>query len=81
MGNFEGWKESFDYKSPERGVSTHVYAAFSPELKSHNGAYVLDSHIADPNDPIETVKSWATNAVEAERLWKLSEKLVGQQFL
>jgi hypothetical protein len=33
LGNFEGWKESFDYKTLERGVMTHVYAAFEPELK------------------------------------------------
>jgi len=33
MGNFEGWKEAFDLKSPERGVATHVYAAFEPDLK------------------------------------------------
>ncbi|QIW98975.1 hypothetical protein AMS68_004493 [Peltaster fructicola] len=81
MGNFEGWKEGFDFKTPERGVSTHVYASFSPELKSHNGAYVLDSHIADPTNPEETVKAWATSAVEAELLWKLSEKLTGEKFL
>jgi hypothetical protein len=33
LGNFEGWKDSFDYKTPERGVMTHVYAAFEPDLK------------------------------------------------
>ncbi|QIW97617.1 hypothetical protein AMS68_003135 [Peltaster fructicola] len=81
MGNFEGWKESFDYKTPERGVATHVFAAFSPELKSHNAAYVLDSHIAESDHSEETIKSWATNPIEAEMLWKLSERLVDQQFL
>jgi hypothetical protein len=29
---------------------------------------------------VQTVKPWATSAVEAERLWKLSEELVGEKF-
>ena len=37
-----------------------------------------NSHVADPWT--ETVKPWATSPVEAERLWKLSEKLVDQEF-
>jgi hypothetical protein len=44
----------------------------------HNGAYLQDCHIADPWT--ETVKPWATSAVEAEKLWKMSEQLVGQKF-
>ena len=33
LGNKEGFAEGFDFKSPERGVATHVYAAFEPSLK------------------------------------------------
>jgi hypothetical protein len=44
----------------------------------HNGVYLLDAHVADPF--AETVKPWGTSPVEAEKLWKLSEKLVGQEF-
>ncbi|KAK3690442.1 hypothetical protein B0T22DRAFT_528963 [Podospora appendiculata] len=77
FGNEEGWKE-FTFKSPEQGAATHVYAAIHPELKDHNGAYLQDSHVADPWT--DTVKPWGTSPVEAERLWKLSEKLVGQEF-
>jgi len=55
-----------------------VFAAFSDDLKAHNGAYLNNSHVADPWT--ETVKPWATSPVEAERLWKLSEKLVDQEF-
>lgn len=32
LGNREGWKE-FDTKPLERGVATHIYAAFDPALK------------------------------------------------
>ena len=44
----------------------------------HSGAYLIDAHIADPL--VDTVKPWATSSFEAERLWKMSEKLVGQEF-
>lgn len=47
-------------------------------LTDHNGAYLLDTRIADPY--ADTVKPWATSPVEADRLWKLSETLVGQKF-
>lgn len=77
MGNSEGWA-SFQWKTADQGVATYVFAAFDPSLKDHNGAYLQDSHVADPWT--ETVKPWGTSAVEAERLWKLSEKLVGQEF-
>ncbi|KAL4804377.1 hypothetical protein BDV18DRAFT_143067 [Aspergillus unguis] len=68
----------FPRKTNQQGAATTVYAAFDPALRDHNGAYLQDCHIADPWT--ETVKPWATDKVEAERLWKLSEKLVGQQF-
>ena len=45
----------------------------------HNGVYLQDAHIADPWT--ETVRPWATSPIEAEKLWKLSEKLVGEEFL
>ncbi|UKZ82633.1 hypothetical protein TrVFT333_010426 [Trichoderma virens FT-333] len=78
LGNSEGWDDGFDFKPIERGVATHIYAAFEPSLKEHNGVYLEDSHIADPE--VQTVKPWGTSKVEADRLWKLSEKLVGQKF-
>ncbi|OCK75776.1 NAD(P)-binding protein [Lepidopterella palustris CBS 459.81] len=77
LGNAEGWGE-FKFKTPSQGVATHVYAAFDPKLQARNGAYLLDCHVGDPFT--ETVKPWAISPIEAEKLWKLSEKLVGQQF-
>ncbi|KAJ5092111.1 hypothetical protein NUU61_006981 [Penicillium alfredii] len=78
LGNREGWKD-FNPKSLEQGAATHVYAAFDPALKANNGAYLIESHVADPLS--DTVKPWATSSLEAERLWKLSEELVGEKFL
>lgn len=77
LGNAEGWKE-FDVKPIECGVSTHIYASFDPNLKAYNGSYLLDTHVADPL--ADTVKPWAVSSLEAEKLWKLSETLVGQEF-
>ncbi|KAF2654541.1 NAD(P)-binding protein [Lophiostoma macrostomum CBS 122681] len=77
FGNPEGWK-GFTFKTLDQGAATHAYAALSPELTEHNGAYLLDSRLADPWK--DTVKPWGTSSIEAERLWQLSEKLVGQTF-
>ncbi|KAI4157483.1 MAG: hypothetical protein L6R39_000668 [Caloplaca ligustica] len=44
----------------------------------NNGQYLQDCHIADPY--IDTIKPYAYNKIEADKLWKLSEKLVGQSF-
>ncbi|KAF2726641.1 NAD(P)-binding protein [Polyplosphaeria fusca] len=77
FGNAEGWKE-FIFRAPQAGAATHVYAAFDPKLKDHNGAYLLDCRLANPWK--DTVKPWATSRIDAERLWKLSEKLVGETF-
>ncbi|XWW95270.1 hypothetical protein V2A60_003225 [Cordyceps javanica] len=77
LGNKEGWAD-FKWKTADQGAATHVYAAFAPNLNDHNGGYLENSRIADPC--VETVKPWATSSIEAERLWKLTEKLVGQEF-
>ncbi|MBE3048821.1 hypothetical protein IMZ48_41255 [Candidatus Bathyarchaeota archaeon] len=47
-------------------------------VADHNGAYLQDCRLADPWK--DTVRPWATSPLEAEKLWKLSEKLVGQEF-
>lgn len=44
----------------------------------HNGVYFKDCAVASQYD--DDVWPWATDKIEADRLWKLSEKLVGQEF-
>ncbi|KAF8891619.1 WW domain-containing oxidoreductase [Gymnopilus junonius] len=78
LGNREGFRTELDIKSTERGIATHIYAAFDPNLADHNGSYLLDCHVGNP--VTETVKPWAISRIEAEKLWTLSEKLVGQEF-
>jgi hypothetical protein len=47
-------------------------------MAEHNGAYLLECRLADPFT--DTVRPWATSSTEAELLWRLSEKLVGEKF-
>ncbi|KAF7170863.1 hypothetical protein CNMCM5623_003348 [Aspergillus felis] len=75
LGNVE---DEVAFKSAQHGAATHIFASFAPGLEAYNGAYLTGCHVADPFT--ETVKPWGTSVVEAERLWQLSEKLVGQEF-
>ncbi|KAH7320856.1 hypothetical protein B0I35DRAFT_450512 [Stachybotrys elegans] len=81
-GNFAGWLTAADFPkyevSVEVGAATHVFASFEPSLKDHNGTYLLDARVADPYK--DTYRSWARDPIEADQLWTLSEKFVGQEF-
>ncbi|ORY03482.1 retinol dehydrogenase 13 [Clohesyomyces aquaticus] len=74
----EGWMTEFPFVTPDEGAATHVVAAFDPDIAPHNGSYLEKCALADPWSG--RIKPWATNPIEAERLWKLSEELVGQTF-
>ncbi|KAM0554923.1 hypothetical protein ACHAPJ_006659 [Fusarium lateritium] len=65
-------------KDLDEGVATHMFAAFDPTMAEKNWAYLNDGRVADPYQ--EEVYPWATSEANAEMLWKLSEKLVGQVF-
>ncbi|PHH73504.1 hypothetical protein CDD82_5404 [Ophiocordyceps australis] len=77
QGNQAGW-QPFDLISAQQGAATHVYASFDPDVKKHNGVYLLECRVSDPWT--DAVKCWSVNEIEAELLWRLSEKLVGQEF-
>jgi len=78
MGNREGWlnPSGFKYKTSSQGVATHIFAAFSPSLKDYNGRYLSDSSVPD----LEELYCHGISQLDAEKLWKLSEKIVGEQF-
>ncbi|PGH09817.1 hypothetical protein GX51_00504 [Blastomyces parvus] len=61
------------WKTPDGGASTSVVAAFDPALKAHSGAFLMDCQVT-PAAP------YASDIQNAEKLWKLSEKFVGQEF-
>jgi retinol dehydrogenase 12 len=57
-------------RSPEQGAQTIVYLATSPQVQGASGGYYVDCKSA----PISPA---AQNDDTAERLWQVSEKLVG----
>jgi hypothetical protein len=71
------------FKTVESGSATSVFAATAPELDGTGGVYLEDCQIAavnDAPDALDGVKSYALDPTNAERLWDVSEQLVGQRF-
>lgn len=72
-----------EFKQLEQGAATTVWAATSPALCDHGGVYLADCQVADVDDSDLVswgVKSYAIDAEAADRLWAVSESLVGQTF-
>jgi NAD(P)-dependent dehydrogenase (short-subunit alcohol dehydrogenase family) len=70
-----------DFKTPEQGAATSVWAATSPRLDGMGGVYCADCDIADVVERIEPggggVMAHAIDGDEAARLWELSAQLTG----
>lgn len=60
-------------KPAEIGVNTTLVAALDPRIEDQSGSYMADAKI-------DTAYEYATDDANAERLWKLSEQLVGEKF-
>ncbi|KAK0724459.1 hypothetical protein B0H67DRAFT_641000 [Lasiosphaeris hirsuta] len=61
------------WKTADQGSSTTLVAAVDPALNEIKGLYLSDCQIAEPFPH-------ASDPTAADRLWKLSEELVGEQF-
>ena len=70
------YKGGFKRVSRDQGTATHIFAGFSPEAAKCNGRFAGEARVW----PVEEVWSWARDEVDAEKLWKVTEELVGQQF-
>ena len=71
------------WKQPEQGAATSVWAATAPELAGRGGLYLEDCHVAGPSQDINASSGyapWALDAAGAERLWSVSEEMVGTRF-
>jgi len=71
------------FKSVEAGAATSVFTATAPELEGRGGLYLEDCHVSAVNaapDALDGVKPYAVDPEGAERLWEVSEKLVGERF-
>ncbi|KAL2043696.1 hypothetical protein ABVK25_012524 [Lepraria finkii] len=66
---------SVGWKTVEEGSATTVAAAFDPDIKGSNGSYLVHCNIAP-----EEAAEYALDEGAAERLWKLSEEIVGEKF-
>lgn len=70
----------FAWKTIPQGAATSVWAATAAELDGHGGAYLEDcgiSPVSDDESANTGVRSYAIDPDAAERLWTLSERLVG----
>ncbi|MAI91396.1 oxidoreductase [Ponticaulis sp.] len=69
------------FKTPAAGASTSIFAATSPLLNGKGGVYCEDCDIADLADAdtarYHKVRGYAVDTEAADRLWTLSEKLIG----
>lgn len=65
------------WKTLQQGCGTTIRAALDPDLVKEEGVYLVDTNLT--TDP-KHIKEWATDPELAEKLWKLSEELVGQKF-
>lgn len=74
--------EDIKFKSIPQGAATSVWAATSEDLAGCGGLYLENCQIADPAvaGGDGGVESYALDADTAERLWALSEEMVGQSF-
>ncbi|AXB42304.1 SDR family NAD(P)-dependent oxidoreductase [Amycolatopsis albispora] len=69
-----------EFKTPEQGAATQVWAATSSLLDGMGGLYAEDCDIAertDRTDMVAGVRDHAIDPGEAERLWALSARLTG----
>lgn len=74
----QGWI----YKTVPGGAATSVWAATSVNLEEHSGIYLEDCQIAEPSREGSTggYADYAVDSEKANKLWTLSEKIVGQSF-
>jgi NAD(P)-dependent dehydrogenase (short-subunit alcohol dehydrogenase family) len=63
------------WKTLPQGASTHIVAAFDPTIKNQSGSYLDDCQVANDH-----ALPHAKSDEDAEKLWALSEELVGQKF-
>ena len=71
------------FKTIPQGAATSVWAAVSNELDGKGGLYLEDCAISEEVSvgvAEHGYFAWALDPVAAERLWAVSEAIVGQQF-
>jgi len=67
--------EAFKWKTIPQGAATTITAAFDTRFSDKPGAYLDDS-----NDATATIAPHSSDPATAEKLWTVTEKIVGQSF-
>lgn len=73
VGNLMAGTPESEWKTAEQGAATLIVAGFDPGLDDEAGVYLEDCQLKRPS-------KWAVDPEKAERLWKLSEEMVGERF-
>ena len=73
---------SFKFKSIPQGAATQVWAATAPELADQGGVYCEDCHVAEIDNESSNggVRSYALDPASADRLWEISEQMIGESY-
>jgi len=68
------------FKTPEQGAATQLWAATSPQLTDLGGVYLEDCDVAeltDSADSVPGIRPYAIDPDAARRLWAMSAELTG----
>ncbi|WP_100260367.1 SDR family NAD(P)-dependent oxidoreductase [Qipengyuania seohaensis] len=70
------------FKTIPQGAATTCWAATADELEGNGGLYCENCHVADQDDESTGggVRSYAIDPEKADRLWSMSEEMVGESF-
>ena len=70
------------FKTIPQGAATTCWAATAEELEGNGGLYCENCHVADQDDESTGggVRSYAIDPDKADRLWSMSEEMVGESF-
>jgi len=76
--------DAFEWKTIPQGAATSVWAGVVAPVDEVGGLYCEDCHVAELVDDASQVRagvrSYALDAKNAQALWALSEKMVGETF-
>lgn len=75
-------RPNFDWKTIPQGAATSVWASTAPELEGKGGVYCEDCHVAEvSSDSVGYgVRPYALDEASADKLWAMSEEMVGEKF-
>ncbi|KAK7050520.1 hypothetical protein R3P38DRAFT_3173996 [Favolaschia claudopus] len=67
--------DTFRWKTIPQGAATTITAAFDRSLNDKPGAYLDNSAVAN-----ETIAPHASDPASTEKLWSVTEKIIGETF-